>query len=104
MARRDAGRAGQSAGRPSSLPLPGWSRHALPDSWYARTHDHRARGVFERTPIGTKVVVLGPKPLMPFKADLSKVLGRQPEAYWNQVKRDFRRLLKGWESPLGGRR
>lgn len=60
--------------------------------------------LFEKTPIGTKVVVLGPKPMMPFKADLSKVLGRQPEDYWNQVKRDFRRLLKSWENPLGGRR
>jgi len=53
--------------------------------------------LFERTPIGTKVVVLGPTRMIPFKADLSKVLGRQPQAYWNQVKRDFRKLLKSWD-------
>jgi lipoprotein-anchoring transpeptidase ErfK/SrfK len=51
--------------------------------------------LFDRTPVGTKVVVLGPKPMTAFKADLSKIFGRQPEAYWNQVKRDFQKMLKG---------
>jgi len=53
--------------------------------------------LFDRTPVGTKVVVLGPRPMKPFKAEWTKVLGRQPEAYWKQVKRDFRKLLRSWE-------
>jgi lipoprotein-anchoring transpeptidase ErfK/SrfK len=53
--------------------------------------------VFDRTPVGTKVIVFGPRPVKPLSAEWTKVLGRQPEAYWNQVKRDFRKLLKSWE-------
>ena len=53
--------------------------------------------LFERTPVGTKVIVLGPRAMKPFKAEWTKAFGRQPEAYWNQVKRDFRKLLKSWE-------
>jgi lipoprotein-anchoring transpeptidase ErfK/SrfK len=52
--------------------------------------------LFDRAPVGTKVIVLGPTP-MPFKGDWAKVFGRQPEVYWNQVKRDFRKLLKSWD-------
>jgi lipoprotein-anchoring transpeptidase ErfK/SrfK len=53
--------------------------------------------LFERAPIGTKVVVFGPRSIKPFKPEWTKVFGRQPEAYWNQVKRDFRKILKSWE-------
>jgi lipoprotein-anchoring transpeptidase ErfK/SrfK len=54
--------------------------------------------LFERAPIGTKVVVLGPpRPAAMLKTEWTKAFGKQPATYWKQLKRDFRKMLHQWQ-------
>jgi hypothetical protein len=53
--------------------------------------------LFERAPVGAKVVVIGPSRAMPFTAQWSKSLGKQSDAYWKRFKRDLRKVFRQFE-------
>jgi lipoprotein-anchoring transpeptidase ErfK/SrfK len=48
--------------------------------------------LFERAPLGTKVVVVGPRAPAPFDVEVANAL-KQPKAMWKQFKRDLRKIL-----------
>jgi lipoprotein-anchoring transpeptidase ErfK/SrfK len=54
--------------------------------------------LYERAPIGTKVVVVGPKRrTAPFRTEWVKAFGQRPAVRWRQFKRDLGRLLPRWD-------
>jgi lipoprotein-anchoring transpeptidase ErfK/SrfK len=57
-----------------------------------------AADLFDRAPVGTKVVVVGPaRPASYFNAEWTRELKHQPAKTWKQFKRDFRKLLNQWD-------
>jgi lipoprotein-anchoring transpeptidase ErfK/SrfK len=61
-----------------------------------------AAELFERAPIGTKVIVIGPnRRVAQFKTEFTKAfrstLGPQPAARWKQFKHDLRKFLPKWD-------
>jgi lipoprotein-anchoring transpeptidase ErfK/SrfK len=53
--------------------------------------------LYERAPVGAKVVVIGPSRAMPFAAQWSRDLGKQSNAHWKRLKREMRDFWRQFE-------
>jgi lipoprotein-anchoring transpeptidase ErfK/SrfK len=53
--------------------------------------------LFERAPIGAKVVVIGPRRATPFTAQWTKSLGKQSDVHWKRFKREMRNFWRQFE-------